>query len=123
MFKQTNSLGFLFVMLIYITACTPTNNQYKTVKLNNSWRIQSSEHVTAKGDEISNSEFDVSGWYKAEVPQTVLAALVQDSVYIDIYKNDNLKNIPTANLNHRGGIAPNLILKTLPQVCYSILKE
>jgi len=74
MFKQTNSLGFLFVMLIYITACTPTNNQYKTVKLNNSWRIQSSEHVTAKGDEISNSEFDVSGWYKAEVPQTVLAA-------------------------------------------------
>ena len=45
---------------------------------------------------ISSKTFQSGGWHSATVPSTVLAALVDDGVYTNIYFGKNLATIPTA---------------------------
>jgi hypothetical protein len=38
--------------------------------LRSGWTLQSSAHLTAKGDTLSTAGFDASGWHKITVPNT-----------------------------------------------------
>ncbi len=67
--------------------------------LKEGWFIQDSSRVSVSGAVISTSEFVPEGWFSASVPTTVLAALVADSVYTDIYYGRNLEKIPTEQFN------------------------
>ncbi len=62
--------------------------------LRSGWNLQSSARVTAPGSALSEASFTPSGWQAAEVPTTVLAALVRDGVYPDPYFGMNLRSIP-----------------------------
>ncbi len=64
------------------------------LKLHQNWKLQSSSKMRQTGAEISSLNCDVSHWYDTTVPKTVLAALVDNSVYPDPYFSDNLKSIP-----------------------------
>jgi exo-1,4-beta-D-glucosaminidase len=59
-----------------------------------SWKIQSGDKIKAGGEHISTPEFDPGAWYDAAVPSTVLAALVEQGQYPDIYFAMNLKDVP-----------------------------
>ena len=59
-------------------------------ELKGNWKMQSSSNVSATAKEISTPEFSSAGWYKAQVPGTVLGALVSDGVFKDIFFNRNL---------------------------------
>jgi exo-1,4-beta-D-glucosaminidase len=48
------------------------------------------------GEVISSRRFPDLDWYSATVPSTVLAALVNDGIYQDIYFGTNLARIPRA---------------------------
>src|SRR5690348_1199494 len=50
------------------------------VTLREGWRVQSSAKVTAGGEAVSASGFDVSSWYKTSAPNTVFAVLVENGV-------------------------------------------
>lgn len=63
-------------------------------RLNKNWKLQSSEMVTNKGEEISSSSFDDDGWYNASVPSTIMSALVENGKYKDIFYGTNLRKIP-----------------------------
>ncbi len=65
--------------------------------LSDGWTIQSSAHVPATGDRLSTPGYAVPGWYPAQVPTTVLAALVAAKVYPDPYFGMNLRQIPGAS--------------------------
>ncbi len=65
------------------------------IKLKDNWSIRSSADLKAGGEAISRPGAKLSGWYPARIPTTVLAALVKNKVYQDIYYADNLKRIPT----------------------------
>jgi exo-1,4-beta-D-glucosaminidase len=56
--------------------------------------IQSSDSLNAGGEVISTPEIHTKGWYSAKVPETVLHTLVNNGVYTDIYKDDNMEKIP-----------------------------
>jgi exo-1,4-beta-D-glucosaminidase len=58
------------------------------------WQLQSSCEVKAAGQEISRAGFDSSGWHKATVPTTVVAALIADGTYPDPFYGMNLKSFP-----------------------------
>jgi exo-1,4-beta-D-glucosaminidase len=60
----------------------------------NCWKIQSEDRLTANGSQISMPGFNVEGWYKSQVPSTVLAALVEAGEYVDPYFGKNLNDIP-----------------------------
>ena len=67
----------------------------KEKKINNNWKIIHSENIFASIDELSSSNYDDNKWYKANVPSTVLATLVENDVYRNPYFGTNLKKIPT----------------------------
>ena len=82
------------LLLILTTLMLPfTPLEANTQLLKSNWSIQSSAEVLDSGIKISTSTFDTRGWYSTEVPATVLAALVKNNVYRDIYFGKNLETI------------------------------
>jgi exo-1,4-beta-D-glucosaminidase len=65
-----------------------------TIVLDDGWYIQSSAVNKETGEIISKPGFSFDGWYKTSVPTTVLAALVKNNLYEDIYFAKNLEKIP-----------------------------
>jgi exo-1,4-beta-D-glucosaminidase len=62
--------------------------------LHGTWRMQSSCQDSAKGEQISVAGFDASKWHSAEVPGTVVGALVTDKSLPDPNYGMNLKSFP-----------------------------
>ncbi len=65
--------------------------------LHKDWRVQSSCQVKAMGEEISVPGFDARSWHRADIPATVVAALVADKTYPDPNYGTNLQSIPGMN--------------------------
>ncbi len=77
-----------------LTACSqPQNKEVFTVKLNRSWKIQSSDSILVKGDKISLPGLNTGNWYAAACPTTVFNALVKNGLYKNIFVDENLNKI------------------------------
>ncbi len=73
--------------------------------LTTGWALRSANQVTDGGAAISQVGYGTTGWYPTTVPSTVLATLVANNVYQDIYYGTNLKSVPnltTQNWWYRG---------------------
>jgi len=90
---------FCFLMLLFflIQSQLVSSNQisHNKTSLNKNWLIYPSSKIKLTGKEISSSKITFSNWYETDIPKTVLAALVENKVYKDIYFGKNLENIPT----------------------------
>jgi exo-1,4-beta-D-glucosaminidase len=64
------------------------------VLLRDSWMVQSSCKVSAKGAQISAPGFRTDDWHATSVPSTVVAALVADKTFPDPYFGENLRSVP-----------------------------
>lgn len=64
--------------------------------LRHGWMIQASAEAVGTGAEISALGFDTTGWLPTSAPSTVLAALVANGQYTDLYVGTNLRDVPTA---------------------------
>src|SRR2546422_6375818 len=58
------------------------------------WTIQSSAAAAEKGDSISRPGFSTAGWHQASVPGTVVAALVEEGQFPNLYTGMNLRAVP-----------------------------
>jgi len=65
--------------------------------LHKDWQIQSSCEAKASGAEISTAGFDAKGWHHADIPATVVGALVTDKTYPDPDYGTNLRSFPGFN--------------------------
>jgi len=94
--------GYLLLALAticFITAANPDAHGAtgeNILTLADGWQIQSAAETKSGGAEVSTSNFTTTGWHPASVPSTVMAALVQDGTYKDIYLGTNLANISSA---------------------------
>ena len=61
--------------------------------LKEGWLIQSSEQVNAPGEQLTSESFRADGWYTAQVPCTILSALIRNGIYRDVYFGKNLETI------------------------------
>ena len=75
-------------------AQSPPSPSTTKIPLSQDWQIQSSCEVKADGHEISTAGFRAGGWHKANVPTTVVGALVADGTYPDPYFGINLRSFP-----------------------------
>lgn len=116
---------FLLCMsLLIIMSCNnpgkePQKNFEKcgyTIALMDGWYIQSSTGCKEPGEIISTPVFDVEGWYKTPVPSTVLAALVKNNIYKDIYFAKNLEKIPVEQFQQSWWYRKEFNLETLTSV-------
>lgn len=89
----TNKLILVFLLLLPIVVFGKGMNKNK-FQLHNNWMIQSSKLVSADGNIISTKNYVPKGWYKAEVPSTVLGTLVADGEYPNIFVGKNLQKVP-----------------------------
>ncbi len=81
---------------------TPT---VSSTELTQGWSLISANNVTDNGTTISQTGYNVSSWYPITVPSTVLAGLVANNIYQNIYFGTNLQSVPdltTQNWWYRG---------------------
>ncbi len=85
----------IFIILIFtiLNGCQNQSSKINTMFLTNNWHIQSSEKIDAGGEQLSQA-YDVKSWYKTPVPSTVLASLVKNGEYKELYFDKNLESIP-----------------------------
>ncbi len=79
-----------FVITSFTVAQTPADRH----DLHGTWRMQSSCLDKTSGDQISVAGFDAAKWHAAEVPGTVVGALVTDKSLPDPNYGMNLKKFP-----------------------------
>lgn len=78
--------------------------------LHRGWQVQSSCKVKADGKDISTEGFSTKGWHHAEVPNTVVGALVADKTYPDPFFGINLKSLPGMNYLATGTFFANVAM-------------
>jgi len=89
----------LAIIIGFLSGCRTGIKKSSVVfnqNLREDWSIASSDYIEATGDIISRSGFDVSKWYKTTVPSTVMAALIANKEYPDIFMGDNIDKVDTA---------------------------
>src|SRR5438105_3400681 len=72
----------------------PVGPTVGSTELTQGWALRSSGSVTDTGATISQVGYGTSGWYPITAPSTVLAGLVANNVYQDIYLGTNLQSVP-----------------------------
>ena len=81
----------------------PASPPESRISLHGSWQLQSSCVDKSSAESVSTPGFAAKDWHKAEVPGTVVGALVTDKTLPDPDYGMNLKNFPGASL---GGEEP-----------------
>ncbi len=85
----------LSVLSLILGSCSKKEDvaKYVTTSLENEWTITPSKKLEVSGKDISSAEFDTNKWTKAKVPGTVLANLVEQGVYTNIFVDSNFDKI------------------------------
>jgi exo-1,4-beta-D-glucosaminidase len=65
-----------------------------TTRLDDGWQIQAAALVPEDGAELSSPDHPPSGWLPARVPTTVMAALVANGRFQDLYRGTRLDQVP-----------------------------
>jgi len=76
-----------------------------STELTQGWSLISANNVTDPGTTISTVGYSVSSWYPITVPSTVMAGLVANNVYPNVFFGTNLQSVPdltTQNWWYRG---------------------
>ena len=63
-------------------------------ELTDGWSLRSADEVTDPGDAIATVGYPTTGWHPVTLPSTVLAGLVADGAYPDVYRGTNLADVP-----------------------------
>jgi len=95
-FKQ---LITLMTVAFFANGCKSSNTLpagNNEMILKDGWTVESSAKAQSGGDKISVSGFDDSKWYKTSIPATVMAALLSNNLYPDIFMGENINKVDTA---------------------------
>jgi len=85
--------------------------------LHRGWQLQSSCEAKTSGEKVSIAGFDATGWHKADIPATVVGALVTDKTYPDPDYGMNLKSIPGMDYSTKSFFAIQDMPKDSPFKC------
>lgn len=87
---------FRFLLIITFVSSSftfPKENSSSTVNLTGGWFLQTSQKISEKGEQISAAGYSVKSWMPVTVPTTVMAALVKNNVYKDLFMGNNLLTV------------------------------
>ena len=92
--KHVLFLTTLIVLISFISCQNDNEINNKMIDMSHDWKIISSDKIDHTGEEISTASIEATDWYATDVPSTVLAALVGNGVYENIFFGDNFSKIP-----------------------------
>jgi exo-1,4-beta-D-glucosaminidase len=70
-----------------------------SAQLTSGWRIQSSAAAGSSGADISRPDYSATGWLPISQPQTLMAGLIENGRYPNVFYSDRLKTVPTAQFD------------------------
>src|SRR6185312_465385 len=71
-----------------------------SMTLHEGWQMQSATKVTDEGAAISKTGYSPAGWYKVEVPTTIIAGLLANKVYdFDPFEGMNFEKLKDSALD------------------------
>src|SRR5262245_16868903 len=76
-----------------------------STELTSGWSLRSANNVTDTGATISQVGYNVSAWYPITVPSTIMAGLIANNVYQNVFFGTNMQTVPdltTQNWWYRG---------------------
>ena len=71
---------------------TPTSGAGSTMAIDH-WEMQSSTKAQQSGAVVSKNEFSTKDWFKVSGRATVMAGLIENGKYPDIFYSDNLRAV------------------------------
>lgn len=83
-----------FGLALALVLCFSLPGATQEISLNGGWQLQSADKISDAGAQLSQPGAAEGSWHTAQVPTTVLAALVADGTLPDPYFGENLKKIP-----------------------------
>ncbi|MDH5397575.1 MAG: glycoside hydrolase family 2 [Cyclobacteriaceae bacterium] len=91
-----NLLSFYVFLLFTAFSCRESvvTTRPEVLNLEKDWHLRSSANIEGDGSTISTLSFNAENWQQTSVPSTVLAALVRNEVYQDVFMGDNFDKIP-----------------------------
>src|SRR5579883_2068184 len=94
------------VLLLFAMSCANASIRggASNFPLQHNWSMESACVAGQSGAQISIVGFQDKNWHHAEVPTTVVAALVADQTYPDPYYGQNMRSLPGMNY----GAAPTM---------------
>ena len=99
--RRSSRISFTMVLAVVVSSAIPSlaiaadsEGSANRTYLHKNWQIQSSCDAKATGDQIARAGFDAASWHKAEIPATVVGALVTDKTYPDPNYATNLDSFP-----------------------------
>ncbi len=94
----------LFILLS--AAGTAASDLPQEIHLTRDWEMRSATRVEEAGAKVSSPEYVPKDWFAAEIPTTVLNALVRNGIYPDPYVGLNNMRIPDAceEFNQKHGL-------------------
>jgi exo-1,4-beta-D-glucosaminidase len=76
-------------------AVAATSDSIGTSDLTSGWKVQSSAVATDSGALISDPSYSTAGWLPISKPETLMAAMVENGRYPNIFYSNNLASVPT----------------------------
>ncbi len=101
LFLLTSKLTVVAMCAAMVVGCAEQNleNLSSQTLLSDGWAVQSSQKINANGVALSQTGLDVSDWYSAKVPSTVMATLVDNGLYKDLFVGDNYTKASRGEFN------------------------
>src|SRR5581483_8065525 len=92
--SSPDNLRKLFCILTSILLFAVANVFGETIELTKNWSLISANGIADGGEKISTAQFDSSKWYPVTIPSTIMAGLVANGVYSNLYFGQNMKSVP-----------------------------
>jgi len=107
--KQKNppaisAIALALLLMLGVAGCSTNRAQSKggnlaaavpeTTELSQGWSLISADTVNDGGGKISTADYTAPGWLPISVPSTVMAGLVANGVYTNLYYGTNMKSVP-----------------------------
>jgi exo-1,4-beta-D-glucosaminidase len=88
------SLGLLLLLAAALCLVSCGGPSVATHHQVGGWALRAAAEVDASGEAISQPDFDSGDWLSGRAPTTVMAAMVADGQYPDLYMGTNLEKVP-----------------------------
>ncbi len=70
------------------------------------WQIQSTAKAPFAGTDVSSPAFKPAAWYPVSGRATVMAGLLENGLYPDLFHSDNLRAVQSPDANGKGFVIP-----------------
>jgi exo-1,4-beta-D-glucosaminidase len=88
------AVAVLMIALVPVGEMAADGATVGSTELKSGWALRSATGLADTGATISQVGYSTSGWNPVSLPSTVLAGLVANNVYQNIYFGQNLTNVP-----------------------------